>query len=159
MKSKIFKVLLYLFIGIVTLGIIVYAFSKLSTMTREGEFRKYEEGLTIEVKNSSDQNVGNIRFLFSYVEDKEIGAMEELKPGKKSILTRNKDFYKTGEDLSLVMEYTLENGQKKRENLLYLYTQTPEKVVAVIDITKIDDNGNISFDLKGFNGYTKFKNE
>lgn len=32
------------------------------------------------------------------------------------------------------MEYTLENGQKKRENLLYLYTQTPEKEVAVIDI-------------------------
>lgn len=63
-------------------------------------------------------------------------------------------------DLSMYMQYYLKDGETEVENsIFYLDTINPKKVVALIDIAKVDDEGNLLLNVEGYNGFTQITSE
>ena len=124
----------------------------------QGEYRKYDTGVTIEVKNSSQQDISNLKFSFGHTQDinfLEIGEIKQLEPGQSSKLT-SKSINLSNSDLSMYMQYHLKDGETKIENsIFYMDSINPKKVVALVDITKVDDEGNLLLNIEGYNGFTQ----
>ena len=117
--------------------------------------------MTIEIEDSSDQNISNLKFSFGYLENiefQELGDINQLKPGESSKLYI-KSINPTDADLSMYMRYHLKNGEQNIESLAYLDFKNPIKVVVLADITKVDDYGYLFINYKGFNSFTQFDGE
>ncbi|MED3572727.1 hypothetical protein [Cytobacillus praedii] len=170
MATKIMRGILFILTSLVLIGIlfygvlyvISYGISYFIMIDTQGEYRKYDTGVTIEVKNSSQQDISNLKFSFGHLLDinfQEIGEIKQLKPGQSSKLT-GKSMDLSSSDLSMYMQYYLKDGETKVENsIFYLDTINPKKVVALIDITKVDDEGNLLLNVEGYNGFTQITGE
>lgn len=124
-------------------------------------YQNYEEGVTIEVNNSSGSDLANLNFSYGYAENtayKEIGNIERLKPENTSIIKTKKNKILNNEvwDISIYMNYKLLNGFEIQENLFYFNPPQPNKIVLIIDIEQIDSYGNIVYKIRGFDGVQSF---
>jgi len=154
-------------ISIIVAGILLpfllgYGLLNLISYIEQGEFRKYKEGITIEIKNSSNELISNINFNFGFQENtelQEIGFINRVEPGKTYELHTTNSITEKVTDLSMYMSYELKNGDKKVESISYLYYKQPKKVVVIIDIERKDEKGNLNFNAKGYNGSTPYEIE
>ncbi len=80
-------------------------------MKVQGEYRKYDSGVTIEVNNLSNKALPDLKFLYS--NSTEVGTVKSLEPGGTAKITGNSKEIK-GSDISLYLNYYIENGGKKR---------------------------------------------
>ncbi|MED3552643.1 hypothetical protein [Cytobacillus praedii] len=166
MATKIMRVILVILTSFILLGIllygVLYGISYFIMIGTQGEYRKYDTGVTIEVKNLSQQDISNLKFSFGHLLDinfQEIGEINQLKPGQSSKLT-SKSMDLSSSDLSMYMQYYLKDGETKVENsIFYLDTINPQKVVALIDIAKVDDEGNLLINIEGYNSFTQITGE
>lgn len=156
MFNNFTKIALFSFGGI---GILILAVYIMLVIVPQGEFITYDDGITVEVNNKSNQPTPNLKFTLGYSENPDfqnIGVIKPLKSEKSEKLTNN---IKTANaDLSLYIEYKLKNGKTKKEDLFYSPAATPQKIVAKIDITEIDKNGKIKFNYKGYDGASTIEN-
>lgn len=158
------KLLIYIPVGVLLVIILTYGCLFLLAALNQGEYWKYENGVTIEVNNSTKKNISNIKFTYGFAENsefQEIGTITNLKSRTSSILNHNTNelnnvINNSNNDISIYMHYSLEDGKKIKESIVYFNIYRPSKVVALIDITKIDKNGSIDFKLKGFDGIWEF---
>ncbi|MBP2242365.1 hypothetical protein J2Z40_002939 [Cytobacillus eiseniae] len=128
----------------------------------QGKFKKYDKGVTIEVKNSSEENITNLTFSFGYLENihfQELGEIKQIKPGQTLKLT-SKSIQRTNADLSMYLQYQLADSKTIiKDSLVYLDIKSPRKVVVLVDITKVDDEGNLFYTYDGYNGFTQYTGE
>lgn len=159
--TKKSKLLLRISLGTIFFILITGGLYALLGLIQQGEFWKYDKGFTIEVNNSSEVSIDNLKITYGYAEDtefREIGTIKQLKPGEYSILTGSSDdIQNIDKDISIYMHYNLKNGDKKEESLVYFSTHEPSKVVVVLDIKHVYESGNIGFEKKGFDGVWKFE--
>ncbi|MEK5146733.1 hypothetical protein MKX53_06800 [Psychrobacillus sp. FSL K6-4615] len=158
---KKYKTLLFVLIGIICLSILmflIYLFLSFLGTLGQGEYKKYNSGVTIEVNNLNNESISNLKFTYGHAENfefKEIGLIKHIEVGKTATLTgSSKDIYPN--DLSMYMHYNLENGEKKSDALAYFSIQKPRKVVVIIDINQVGDMGEIGYKIKGFDGLGEF---
>ncbi|WP_419393421.1 hypothetical protein [Cytobacillus praedii] len=156
MKKKTLK---YTIFGITSFFLILYGFYYLIIRGGQGEFSKYDKGVTIEVKNSSEHNISNLNFSFGHLDDinfQRLGEIKQLQPGKTFKLT-SKSINPSNADLSVYMQYHLKDGDTRIENSIgYFDIKYPNKVVVLVDITKVDDEGNLFLNYKGYNSFTQY---
>ena len=80
-KTKIF---LYISLGI---AVSIYLLFYLLEWSLQGEYMKYDSGITIEVNNLSNQHLPDLKFSYSGNQTEEIGTIKSLKPGKTAKIT------------------------------------------------------------------------
>ncbi|MBD7942542.1 hypothetical protein H9650_00265 [Psychrobacillus sp. Sa2BUA9] len=117
------------------------------------EYKKYDRGVTIEVNNMSNQTLPELNFL--YTDDIEVGTIKDLKPGETIKLSGSSKEIKFS-DVSLYLNYCINNGEKKVDSLAYMYYKKPYKVVVIINVIGIDKNGLLEYEWKGYNDWSKF---
>lgn len=149
MKKKTLK---YTIIGIASFFLILFGFYYLVIRVGQGEFFKYDNGVTIEIYNSSKQEITDLNFFFSfdsYVVHQDLGNINKLEPGKTtSIYSRH--INGTGNDRSLYLQYPISKTEAQVESLAYLPSYKPSKVVVILEITGTDKEGKLLFRVKGF---------
>ena len=81
--KKTFK---YTIIGITTFFLILLGFYYLIIRGGQGEFFQYDNGVTIEVYNSSKQEITDLNFFFSFFSNydvlQDLGNIDKLEPGE-----------------------------------------------------------------------------
>lgn len=148
--KKIFK---YTIIGITTFFLILLGFYYLIIRVGQGEFFQYDNGVTIEVYNSSKQEIKDLNFFFSFYSNydvlQDLGNIDKLEPGETtSIYSRH--INGTGNDRSLYFQYHINKFEKQVDSLAYVASNKPSKVVVIIEITGTDNNGKLLFRAKGY---------
>ncbi len=146
------KTLKYTIIGITSFFLILFGFYLLIMRYWQGEFFKYDNGVTIEVYNSSKQEITDLNFFFSFDGNEvhqDLGNINKLEPGETvSIYSRHIEG--TGSDRSLYLQYRLNKIETNVESLAYLPSYKPSKVVIILEITGGDNEGKLLFRGKGF---------
>ncbi|MFJ5772459.1 hypothetical protein [Psychrobacillus sp. NPDC093180] len=154
------RFLLKILSGVVLLVIGGYVCLSLLVVIQQGKYWKYDNGVTIEVINSTGKNIYDLEFTYGHSENsdfQEIGTIKKVESGKTSILARkNFKINKIDKDLSLYM-HSLVNGEKVEQSLLYLDVPKPNKVVVLIEIVEVDNKGKMKLKVKGFDGLSEFK--
>lgn len=150
MKKKTLK---YTIIGITSFFLILFGFYLLIMRYWQGEFFKYDNGVTIEVYNSSKQEITDLNFFFSFKSNydvhQDLGNINKLEPGETtSIYSRYIDG--TGSDRSLYFRHPISKTETHVESLAYLPSYKPSKVVVILEITETDNEGKLLFRVKGF---------
>ncbi|ALC82867.1 MULTISPECIES: hypothetical protein [Bacillus] len=155
------KITMFVFSGIAIVIILGYVLLFLLAVAQEGEFIKYDDGVTIKVNNTSNQPTPKIKFTLGYSENPDFQDIGEITPldSENAAKIRNDDIKTANDDLSLYIEYKLKNGDTKKEDLFYSPAAVPQKIVAVIDITDIDKYGDIKLKYKGFDGFGTINGE
>lgn len=77
LATKIMRVIFVILTSFILLGILLYGvlygisygISYFIMINTQGEYRKYDTGVTIEVKNSSQQDISNLKFSFGHLLD------------------------------------------------------------------------------------------
>lgn len=149
-KKKTFK---YAIIGITSFFLILFGFYYLIIRIGQGEFFKYDNGVTIEVYNSSKQEITDLNFFFSFYSTydvyQDLGDIEKLEPGETtSIYSRH--INGTGNDRSLYVQYPINKTERLVDSLAYVASNKPSKVVVILEITGTDDKGKLLFRVKGY---------
>lgn len=144
-------------LAIVMNVIVLYLFFLFLEMKNQGEYWKYDKGVTIEVNNLSNQSLPNLIFSYSVnkTDYKEVGTIKSLNAGESTQITGSSEEINTG-DLSLYLQYYINNGGKKLDSIVYFNIMKPRKAVAVIDIIEVDANGFLKYEMKGFDGLWEF---
>lgn len=144
-------------LAIVMNVIVLYLFFLFLEMKNQGEYWKYDKGVTIEVNNLSNQTLTDLNFSYSSdkIDFKDIGTIKELKPEETAKITGSSQEINTG-DLSIYLQYYTNDGEKKVDSIVYFDIMKPRKVVAVIDIIGVDSNGFLKYKMKGFDGLSEF---
>ena len=150
MKNKSFQ---YTIIGVASFFIILYGFYYLIIRVGQGEFYKYDNGVTIMVNNSSKQEITDLNFYFSFSSTydvyQDLGNIYKLDPGETtSIYSRH--INGTGNDRSLYFQYPINKTEKQVDSLAYVPSYKPSKVVVILEITGTDNNGKLLFRVKGY---------
>ncbi|MGG3621962.1 hypothetical protein ABES25_00035 [Bacillus gobiensis] len=161
MFNKLIKISIFVFSGIALVIISGYVLLFLFAVSQEGEFINYDDGVTIEVNNTSNQPTPKIKFTLGYSEIPDFQDIGEITPldSEKATKIRNNDIKTANDDLSLYIEYKLKNGDTKKEDLFYSPAAVPQKIVAKIDITDIDKIGNIRYTYTGYNSVFSISGE
>lgn len=132
-----------------------------SNLDRQGEYRDFEDGVTIEIINSSNTPVNNLNFFFGFSEDRiveELGNIEKLGPSEKAIFhqpLQNNTYY----EHNLFMKLAKDNNQIQVNRLVNIALPTTSKVVVMINITGLNNEGNLLYKLNGFDGFNQFKQD
>lgn len=154
--KKTFK---YTIISIATLFLILFGFYYLIIRSWQGEFFQYDNGVTIEVYNSSKQEITDLNFYFSFYRThihQNLGNINKLEPGETTILYSNQ-INDVGNDRSLYLQYPLNKNKKDVVSIAYVPSYKPSKVVVILEITGTDNKGKILFRLKGFDDLGQFE--
>ena len=144
LKKKIYILL----VALISFVLFVWGALYLNERLFQGEYYHYEDGVTIEVTNSSDQTVNDLKYYFTVV-PQELGEISSLEPGERKVLYTPK-IEGEGSDRSLYFEYPLNNTSLVKETLAYLSSYIPSKVVIVLEIIDVDHIGRISYQIKGY---------
>ncbi|MGE7979187.1 hypothetical protein [Psychrobacillus sp. NPDC093200] len=155
MKKR--NIALFIALAVVMNVICVYLFFYIWEMIDQGEYRKYDNGVTIEVNNFSDQNLSDLIFSYSVnqLDFKEVGMIKSLKAGESTQITGSSKEIKSS-DTSLYLHYYIDNGGKAVNSLAYFYTVEPKKAVIVLDIHEVKPHGFLKFEYRGYNGWTQY---
>lgn len=149
MKKKSFRNIL---IGLTSFFLIILGFYYLIIRVGQGEFFKYDNGVTIVVNNSSEQEVTDLNFFFSfstYEVHQDLGHIDKLEPGETtSIYSRH--INGTGNDRSLYLQYPFNKTERQVDSLAYVASNKPSKVVVILEITGTDHNDKLLFRVKGY---------
>ena len=150
MKKKSFK---YTIIGITSFFLIIFGFYYLIIRGGQGEFFKYDNGVTIVVNNSSKQEITDLNFFFSFYSTydvhQDLGNIDKLEPGETtSIYSRH--INGIGNGRSLYFQYPINKTERQVESLAYVASNKPSKVVVILEITDTDNNGKLLFRVKGY---------
>lgn len=154
--KKTFK---YTIICITTFFLILFGFYYLIIRSWQGEFFQYDNGVTIEVYNSSKQEITDLNFYFSFYRThvhQNLGNINKLEPGETTILYSNQ-INDVGNDRSLYLQYPLNKNKKDVVSIAYVPSYKPSKVVVILEITGTDNKGKYLFRLKGFDDLGQFK--
>ncbi|WP_216598643.1 hypothetical protein [Psychrobacillus sp. FJAT-21963] len=154
--KKIFK---YTIIGIATFLLILLGFYYLIIRSWQGEFFQYDNGVTIEVYNSSKQEITDLNFYFSFYKThvhQNLGNINKLEPGETTILYSHQ-IKDVGNDRSLYLQYPLNKNKTDVVSLAYVPSYKPSKIVVVLEITGTDNYGKHLFRLKGFDDIGQFE--
>lgn len=147
------KIFTYTLIGITTFFLILLGFYYLIIRVGQGEFFQYDNGVTIEVYNSSKQEITDLNFFFSFYSNydilQDLGNIDKLEPGETTSIYRP-HIIGTGNDRSLYFQYPIKKSEKQVDSLAYVASNKPSKVVVIIEITGTDNNGKLLFRAKGF---------
>ncbi|MCK1999568.1 hypothetical protein MPH47_20460 [Psychrobacillus psychrodurans] len=144
-KKKVKKILKYIIIGIVSFFLLFFVFSNLLRWTHQGEFLKYDNGVTIEVYNSSKEVITGLNFYFAFDGDhvyQDLGTITQLGPEETSSFYNHK-IKDTGNDRSLYLQYPINKTETEFESLVYLHSNKPSKVVLILEITGTDNKGKL----------------
>lgn len=130
-KNKSFQ---YTIIGVTSFFIILFGFYYLIIRVGQGEFYKYDNGVTIMVNNSSKQEITDLNFYFSFSSTydvyQDLGNIDKLDPGETtSIYSRH--INETGNDRSLYFQYPINKTEKQVDSLAYVPSYKPSKVVVI----------------------------
>lgn len=150
MKKKTLK---YTIIGIISFFLILFGFYYLLIRVGQGDFYKYDNGVTIEIYNSSKQEITDLNFFFSFSPNydvhQDLGNINKLKPGETtSIYSRH--INGAGSDRSLYLQYPINKTEAHVESLAYLASYSPSKVVVLLEITGVGNKGKLLFRVKGY---------
>ncbi|WP_313891619.1 hypothetical protein [Psychrobacillus sp.] len=150
------KIVLFSVLGLALLLILALSF-----LQEPDEYKGYEEGITIVVNNLSGSNIESLNFSYGFAEDphyKEIDIIENLIPGDTSTIKikKAKELKSETRDTSIYMNYKLLSDFEVNENLIYFTPPQPDKIVVIIDIEQIDSDGNVKYNIKGFDGARSF---
>ncbi|WP_391122537.1 hypothetical protein [Psychrobacillus sp. L3] len=146
------KILKYTIIGIISFFLVLLVFSNLLRWAKQGAFLKYDNGVTIEVYNSSKQAITDLNFYFSfsgYHVYQDLGTINQLKPGEKTSRYSHQ-IKDTGNDRSLYLQYPINKTEAEVESLAYLPSYKPSKVVVILEITGTDNKGKLLFKVRGY---------
>ncbi|MER2172603.1 MAG: hypothetical protein ABS938_18460 [Psychrobacillus psychrodurans] len=137
--------------------ICVWLFFTLGEMIAQGEYRKYNKGVTIEVNNLSNQSLPDLIFSYSVnqTDFKEVGTIKNLKAGEKTQITGSSKEIKTS-DTSLYLHYYINNGGKAVNSLAYFYTAEPRKAVIVLNIYEVKPHGFLKYEYRGYSGWDQY---
>ncbi|MDI2585733.1 hypothetical protein OR571_00940 [Psychrobacillus sp. NEAU-3TGS] len=150
MKKKSFK---YTIIGVTSFFLILFGFYYLIIRCEQGEFFKYDKGVTIVINNTSKQEITDLNFFFSFYStydvQQDLGNIDKLEPGETtSIYSRH--INGTGNDRSLYLQYPINKDEGQVDSLAYVAAYKPSKVVVILEITGTDNNGKLLFRVKGY---------
>ena len=157
------KISKYTIIGITTFFLILLGFYFLIIRSWQGEFFQYDNGVTIKVYNSSEQEITDLNFFFSFHSNydvlQDLGNIDKLEPGETtSIYSRH--INGIGSDRSLYFQYPIKKFEKQVDSLAYVASNKPSKVVVIIEITGTDNNGKLLFKAKGYEDvHGQFEND
>ncbi|MED4402040.1 hypothetical protein [Metabacillus fastidiosus] len=146
--SKKRKILIFTFSGIFIFiigGWILLNY--LLLLLLEGEYRHYDEGLTIEIHNKTGETIQNLDFILGNIEHpnfQKVASIYSLDPDTNMKITSSK-IKKANFDLSLFFNY-----KDNRTSLLYIPVAEPYKIVAVINIINVDNKGNLTIECGGY---------
>ncbi|WP_313802055.1 hypothetical protein [Cytobacillus sp.] len=147
------KTLKYTIIGIISFFLILFGFYYLIIRVGQGEFYKYENGVTIEIDNLSKQEITDLNFFFSfdptYDVHQGLGSVNKLEPGETTRIY-SRHINGAGSDRSLYLQYPINKIETHVETLAYLPSYRPSKVVVLLDVTGIDNKGKLLFRVRGF---------
>lgn len=146
------KTLKYSLIGIVSFFLILFGFYILLRWAKQGEFLKYENAVTIEVYNSSEEVITDLNFYFAFDRNhvhQDVGTIDVLEPGESTSLY-NYQIKDRGNDRSLYLHYPINKAKADVESLAYLASYKPSKVVVILEITGIDNTGRLLFRVRGY---------
>lgn len=150
-KDKVKKILKYTIIGIVSCFLIVLGFFSLLQWAKQGEFLKYDEGVTIEVHNVSNQVITDLNFYLAFNENhiyQDLGTITQIEPGETTFLYSHQ--IKGKGNQSLYIQYPFNKTEKESESLAYLPSYNPSKVVVILEITDTDNKGKLLLKGKGY---------
>ncbi|ALC84698.1 hypothetical protein AM499_01885 [Bacillus sp. FJAT-22090] len=146
------KILKYTIIGFVSFFLVFFGFYYLLRWAKQGEFLKYDNGVTIEVYNSSKQVITDLNLYFSFDGNhvyQDLGNINQLEPGETTSLYSH-EINDTGNDRSLYMHYPINKTEAEVESLAYLPSYKPSKVVVILEIIGTDNRGKLLFRVKGY---------
>lgn len=150
MKNKTLK---YTIIGIISFFLILFGFYYLIIRVGQGEFFKYDNGVTIEIYNSSKQEITDLNFFFSFDPNYDVhqglGKINKLEAGETANIY-SRHINGAGSDRSLYLQYPINKTETYVETLAYLPAYRPSKVVVVLEITGMDNKGKLLFRVKGY---------
>lgn len=155
MKKRYIALLIIL--AIVMNVICVYLFFYFWEMKAQGEYRKYDKGVTIEVNNLSNQSLPDLLFSYSVNQTDfiEVGTIKNLKAGETTQITGSSNEIKSS-DTSLYLHYYIDNGGKAADSLAYFYTAEPTKAVIVLNIHEVNPHGFLKYEYRGYNGWDQY---
>lgn len=137
--------------------ICVYLFFYIWEMIDQGEYRKYDNGVTIEVNNLSNQSLSDLIFSYNVNQSdfKEVGTITSLEAGETTLITSSSKEIKSS-DISLYFQYYIDNGGKAVNSVAYFYTVKTKKAVIVLDIHEVKPHGFLKFEYRGYNGWDQY---
>lgn len=146
-------------IGIVSIFLILFGFYSLLIWTWQGEFIKYDDGVTIEIKNSSKQVIIDLNFFFAFENAhvyQDLGNINKIEPGETTSLY-SPIINGVGNDRSLYLQYPVNITEKAVESLAYVASYKPSKVIVIIEIFGFDNKGKLLFSVKGFDDISQYE--
>lgn len=139
--------------GIASFFLILFGFYYLIIRIGQGEFYKFESGVTILVNNSSKQELTNLNFFFSFNSNydvhQDLGNIDRLEPGKTTRLY-SRHINGVGNDRSLYLQYPINNNERQVDSLAYLASYKPGKVVIILEIIGVDNKGKLLAKVRGY---------
>jgi len=155
------KSIRYISIAVVLWGVLLaisaYFLFSFIEFIWQGEYRNYEQGVTIEVNNLSNQSLPSLKFSYSVnqSEFKEVGTIENLNAGDTAQITGSSKGVNTS-DTSLYLHYYIDNGGKVENHMIYFDLMQPIKAVVILDIKEVDVHGFLIYEKRGFDGLSDF---
>ncbi|MFJ5770127.1 hypothetical protein [Psychrobacillus sp. NPDC093180] len=146
------KTLKYSLIGLASFFLILLGFYILLRWAKQDEFLKYDDGVTIEVYNSSEQAITDLSFYIAFDRNQvhqDVGTIDVIGPGESTSLYTHQ-IKDTGNDKSLYLHYPINKTKADVESLAYLASNKPSKVVVILEITGIDNTGRLLFRVRGY---------
>ena len=153
MKKKIYILL----VALISFVLFVWGALYLNERLFQGEYYHYEDGVTIEVTNSSDEELTNLSFIINPL-FQDLGSIRSLEP-KESISLYTPAINKVGNDRSLYLKYLNNQMREEQVSLAYLASYNPIKIVVILDITGKDHMGRFLYRVKGFDDVSHFEYE
>lgn len=146
------KSFIYTLTGVISFFLILLGFYYSIIRVGQGEFFKYDNGVTIEVKNSSKQEITDLHLFFSFTSydvDQDLGKIDKLEAGKTTSIYRH-HINGEGSGRSLYVQYPFNNADTQVDSIAYVASNEPRKVVVILEITGVDNSGRLLYKVKGY---------